>query len=43
MTPTEAEQILRKSGRIDNLRESIREEKVLEYLISQAREVPLAG
>lgn len=41
MTEKQAGQFLRESGRIDSLRESIREDKVLEFLISQARKVPL--
>jgi len=40
-TPKEAEETLRQSGRAANLRESIHEEKVLEFLIDKATETPV--
>ncbi|MFH1375021.1 MAG: trigger factor [bacterium] len=39
MTPEQARQALKQSGRIDNLRDTLLEDKVLDFLISHARVV----
>jgi trigger factor len=39
MTPEQANEALRQSGKINNLRESLLEEKVLEFLLSKAAKV----
>lgn len=39
MTPEQAQEALRQSGKVNNLRESLLEEKVLDYLLSRAAKV----
>jgi trigger factor len=41
VTPDEARTVLNKSGRLSHLRESILEEKVLDFLIDKAEKVPV--